>query len=825
MDISNYNIDTIHKITPCKGNLETYDKSTWYTQSVYVNQQLYSTSKNFFSEIITNINLTRPINILEDTVTCIIPNIKTYIELVAPREEIKTTPNTYLCNIDGNNYQKMPHRFKTHIEKTIYDLDFVYKVKTYLESIRAVDFLYFENDNLIIFPNMISNPIDKTDVDMYHQILTDDEECYNYLSKIGFYILSKKLNSKELHPYGLYTADNIITLFNTNHKDEIIKLVTTAKESMTKFIQDKFKRNYDFNILNLYVCVEYTYGNFIIKVDILNNIESAKYISFIDGNRWIKYDDYLNLIKYGNLKYVSKFYDAIDGDLSHICKGNHSYDLDQLVKSQHKYKFIQANQKGGNIINLKDIFESEFKFGYKVVNYFHRPTITKEKAQCIQSMLLLTFDNAGKTNRTYYEIIFRSNLFDYLKHNKSEIHTQIEHTINSKPLFSFNNNRSVVFISNINWHGTFTIRKLGAYKIPIKIPIIETKEITQLIEKNILENNPVIDNSIIITYIIAYLHYEINTIGNQEYATNYNKIIAHMNSNSFLKQLLDNTYFSTERNFFITTKKIANVNQIDTLDKTYCLWYYPKEIKITHINLFMNSILIFNESDTHDQIRKNNFCRHLLHQSTNFYDLFSDKNKFVYNATYLTTLHKNEINALINKFLYFTYCLEKKLIYSKMQFTKFDITKVNFGKNSNIFWEYKSNPYFSWIHYPNQYDYNVFHLHLARMKNFKKINDTVLYDKHQRYKLTFNRDIDWEYINNVEFGKIDHMLVRKINLGNDLLETINNLIFSIDNLKRTISLRNINITTIDLLKNIINKYELYDNNLSSVELLNIMQKY
>ena len=833
-----YKIKSVYKRTPCKGHLIGTDISNQKDIFIFVNQQLYSRG-DFFSEIIKYIYVKEnEWNEIEYSTTCVIPNIKTYIE-VSTIKPI-TSKNSYICQIDQTNYKNLPVRFYSDntTGKLIFSLNFIEQVISYLKKINA-NFLFFEKEStitfsdgttnpitIIIFPDIVSNPIDKNDVMIYNtDINNDSEKTYNYLSKIEFYSVIKYQDR-------LYSADNIIELFESNRKEDIIKIVNKMKETINEYIELYFKQTYNYIILNLYICTEYEYGNFIIKFDILNNIESTTYVSFIEGQRWVNYQDYINIINFGNLKYTSKFYDDIDGDISVICGENHLYRLQKIINNKiiSEQKQISSYSRNKNPQRIDEqnwrskpktysfakSINTLFKDGFKIVNYFWRPSYTLEKAYCIQSLLLLTFKDNIKS---YHEIIFRSNLFEYLdKKFINPTRDQIWSIINKQePVFSVGL-QSKIFIGYTNWHGTFTIRKLGTekspYTIPLVIPIIEKKLDADRIDEIIIKENPFIDNTIVIAQSIIAL---------EKYSDNpaYESIKKHMEKNQILKGLLSKKYLSNESNFYIAEKKISSSGIIKE-SAYYRMWYYSKT-QIIDITKFEDAILGININATYNDIRRDSNLHSNLKSATNFYALFADMNTFIYNARYLKNTYKKEIDDFINNFLYFKYYVEQGLYDGT--YDEFDIEKINLRKTDiNKFKKYKTYPYFIWINYPNQFDYNIFHIHMARMEDIKEFDPDVLYNKNVRYQLSLSRAFDWSYMKNIDFENTDIIQIHKFNLHDTVESTIDDLINFMKKIKRTLSLKYIDKVTINIIKNIVNKHRLTNDNIALDDLYNKIQK-
>jgi len=190
-----YKIKSIYKRTPCKGHLIATEYPSQNDVFVFVNQQLYSQG-NFFLDIIKNIYIEEDIfnkNIFIDedkfdektrpdtkySIECVIPNVKTYIE-VTPVKPI-TSRNSYICEINKMHIDNkmLPDRFYTNknVGKNLFSMEFIKNVNKYLHRIGA-DFLFFRTENIIIFPDIVSNPINKNDVNEFYKMKTDDE-IYN----------------------------------------------------------------------------------------------------------------------------------------------------------------------------------------------------------------------------------------------------------------------------------------------------------------------------------------------------------------------------------------------------------------------------------------------------------------------------------------------------------------------------------------------------------------------------------------------------------------------------------------------------------------------
>jgi len=161
-----------------------------------------------------------------------------------------------------------------------------------------------------------------------------------------------------------------------------------------------------------------------------------------------------------------------------------------------------------------------------------------------------------------------------------------------------------------------------------------------------------------------------------------------------------------------------NRKQIDINEKDY-----PKKSK------YIGAI--------YEQIKLDKYYKQLLEESTNFYDLFRNpEKKFVYNLKHLNSDYKNEIDAIMNRFIKDNYVETCK--------------NENFNKNLE-------NPYFSWAHYPNSLHYSVYHQYIVRFtaKGDPGTRKDMLY----KYLSTgHKRRILWKEIKSIDYIRVPMLL-------------------------------------------------------------------
>lgn len=737
----------------CKGHFMVNDRYT-----LFVAHQLYDTHAQLLDHIFDNISVVSETDTGDEKIfVCEIKNVKTYLELNI-RTSMIHRDISYLCYVNNANYKYLPPRFnKMTASETIFDVNFIDNLIKYLHNINA-DFLYYENDDIIIYPDIVHCPIDKSDVDNFEiaQTMIYDTAIYDYFSKIQFYVFQKNITN----------IAHLLTLSNEN----IIQLLERNKN----MIYDFYRKNgleCDDIILNIYISRELDYKYFIIKCDIINNIDGAKYISFIDNYRWMSYYECMMMLKHGlyGFEFISKFYNT-DSGIAPICKGEHFYDL---MTNINKLPSVRPWHKtllgGGNI--LSNMFPN-----YQVVNYFHRPTVTKEAAHCINAILIKTVSNE------FWEIIFRSNYFE-----KARTNDNLEKIIN-RP-YDFSDNESFKsFIDYTTWYGTCTIRKLVKQEIPFRISLLETKKDADIILHNFVSGSPKIDNSIVIAFAFLTKQFD-------------NQMISH--PNPLIRAIATSQrYFS--QNFYVSPKRTTDRHAM-SID-VYRIWYYP-QITIKNSDKFIQMLSLIQSDWTYDFLRTNQECYQMITESTNFYDLYRDTTKFVYNSRYLTTAHKMEIKTLLNKFIYFTYFTEQDIYHGT--FDMFSIDGIDKYINPNKFRQYFINPYLSWTHYPNQYDYNVFHLHIARMKHPKHLGESILSDRMIRYQLKDDRAIGFDFLDRIDLSHVDIKINCdiKYSINDDIESIIVKLKNFILDKRREILLNNINEKILYRLAWTIQKYK------------------
>lgn len=464
-------------------------------------------------------------------------------------------------------------------------------------------------------------------------------------------------------------------------------ILEEAKETIINFYKKNFFNNksFDEKLLNIYIDPDTKYNFILIRFNLFDNYKGYKYTSFIDHYKTVKLEE-LNesITNKDKLVYYKRFSPSFS-NIKYFCEGtNVKYD----IINDTEYSPLQiggsTNKKyklvgGNNIFNPKE--------QYEIVNYYAKSISTSP--HCTEFIMV-------KQNDIYYRISIRSITYKKLRYDnefKTMFLDKLGNVIDNwrtKKIIYKNTKDMIGYLPS---YVEINVEQVYDYNPIIRNIIKETGD-DYWKKDGILDNikKILLDPVIIITMIYFNL---------KDYNPTLAENIKQSIKSEFINSIINNEIFLSENKNFIILPRTTKVKD------EYVLWYYPK-ITIKDPSGFIN--LCKDISGNYTFIRNNKDLKESLKNFTDIYDVYNSNN-FVHNLRHLTHEHKKEIDKLLYNFLK----------------NKYDKTNLN-------------NTYFSWCHYPNAQDYNIYHQFIVI---FTKLNRELF---GQKYKHIMLKDSLYNYI-------------------------------------------------------------------------------
>lgn len=756
MNAKSYHLNRKKSRNPCKGNLIVSDSNQEY--AVFVNQQLYLQNNNPLDSIISKTKL--HLRVSSDTedeyvFKCSIPETRSYVELTNNLEGIMTSDGglSFMCDVTDTNFHLLPPIYqRDSVANIIYSPQYISSTKSYLEHIGG-SFLVYEDSDVIIVPNLSYSPLTLSDIKSY-----DGSKPYDFMSLLQFVLLAK--NDSE---YVLLTD-----LLQSDNK-AILDLLKRGRMGIITFVKRILGQDYFDEVLHIYVGKEHRNKYLAMKFDIYDPSDGYKYISFIDDISWLSYDEMISVISFNREKKTNNFntttqFFSYMPQRNNFCKENHYNKLLNALPMPHK---PWGKMKGGGIARsyrfgkiikgdyfLKNFMNELFE-KWRVITYYHKPTVLmSEVGYCTNSILIKGKRKEGVTE--LWEMIFKSDYYDLYSRE------EILRIINSDPLFrvDIRDIFSDVYIGTTTFYGIFTLRKVPNQKIELKFSFVESPENYKITMKNMVKTKNIC-NLLVITFALIGIS-DADILSNQK----FNEIInLTRNHRSFLisDSINNKKFFSKNRRFYITLKRQTGIYGSST--NVYRMWYCPKvQIKSPDIFIDLLGLMSSDEryhskdlKDPYNYLRTNLDIYNLLVKSTDFYDLYRDfdSGKFIYNSRSLRSADISEIDMLLNKFKYYSYGIDVGLNIDFDSYeTDEDMMKFIRGNLSRdqiqMLWRF---PFMSWVHYPNTFNYNVFHMHIAHMRSKELVSEYVLLDRLMRYLIKSDRSISYDIVRQIDLSE------------------------------------------------------------------------
>jgi hypothetical protein len=631
-------------------------------------------------------------------------------------------------------YKKYIHcESKTRLFNLITKLKFIlYIFSDKIHNIFELDVHFLKNIKAII-KNFLSKIL-------YYDITHDDIRCYvmqhNHYVYCIFYLINSAIDWRYISYYNQY-----ITSLDIN--DLIHKLENNFTVSYYDIFYIKNNEN------------NKTATN-VNNISVIQNKDIIKANPYCQGD--VLYDLYKELpykkrennIIFLHLENKNTIY--LKKSLANTTLEIELNNLNENITFDNKYIVCNNNKINNDTINLE-----LHSFYYKILYYMD------------SSMANIMMKDKNKND--YYNVIthnITSKIVQLNENFRNKLYESIKKSCNEEPIFKINDND--IFMCKLPLYTGLKIEKISDNNIYTKsITIIETPELYNKyvkIPNNEISKNKTINVILLVSQIIINMTKHL-LIENVYYPNikieNYNKKLYDIIKNNQVLLQIINSPIMIHENFVIRQKQPNNID-------AYTLWYLGNfKINDTHntIDILltiiskMNNILIktteeimLNNKEMDNIKIKNsifmNYTKNMtidndlqkyLIKNTNFTEIFQD-NQFIHNIRYLNNKNRKIINDAINIFLksVYTYKIKRATNYSFINYNK----------------------YYTYVHYPNTYYYDVFHLHIVSTKESSTLYSpyTPVYDPD-----VYTRVIDTEFMRVFQWNNIRYVNVKNIKLN------------------------------------------------------------
>ncbi|ARF11030.1 hypothetical protein Hokovirus_4_4 [Hokovirus HKV1] len=801
-----FDIKKIIKYTSCKYNYET-ENLTFYMLEMFIK------NRNYLKHFINSLYFLKQEN---DNYICKGSNFITLITYQKNRylqNNMKQLPNTksYFCKL---NYDII----KRIIDKTlIYDLydNFYLSLmfdENYYEK-KYYNFLYYEDDEIIIFPLLtlfyINKYILKKLINHYNTKNTN-EEILSYVNNITFQVIVKPDNYQELK--NLYFANDLETLINKLLNQPYVTIYDkrnynlfdkykNIKKKVINFYKTKF--NIDNNVY-MYIQNFYPHNCWIHINCIYKNPHVKQFIRLTEYHGLVDYKLYLKYLKhkidFDNIyfssfkeNFIEEYNLTIENINNHVNNDNNfdcykssyktteetfDYDLTKrwLKKYDTKNNINNAIIKNNKLVNFEIIKIYEYKFSNKNKLCSLSLHIKINNKLYMMNIIPNTGEYLYKKFKSN-EIIdfFQKDLIvkEQLKNNSSEtnfiycLKHNLKYNIEiiPNPCFITLNN-DVSSLKSCNYNNFEKINK-HIFDMPILLTL-KTNEKLRNIQNQYIENNFIIPLSLILCNIILIylLHYknEIETliIKLNNFIDNLKQKTIINHDDNYLNLLLDNIneYFYLLGYPFIG---IPSYERLKNKKNFKFLIYYMhiKNINTSELNYILESLS--------NNLEKTDSSRNLCVSKDIYLNLFkTDLNNYVFNVS--------------------------KLIINNT----FTNTKYLLDKFINIFKKKHTQYLYTYFHYPNGLAFETLHIHVLDREflnnmeidyyikkfnesqlinkdlyfinyNYDWLNTFWIFERHYRFYI-MKEDIDYIKNNNLDYKEmIINILNKKIKYGDEFI--------------------------------------------------------